>query len=440
MAEIEYVSADAMAEDSARPAPRTPHESLVGSFIDLSPTTTGSFQTLGIEATFDHAAAGIEGTLPIQAHPAGGLRERILRELGLHAYSCALPADLPERLRTPRWSTLVEWTENIDELPAASWRNVLALCQAMSLYETVATVARGLLDRHWRTEDPMDSDIGAWLLLRHNRARVVLAETEQAWRDYLDTLKRAVSARHLPLKLRLSTAMTLVVLHSKGRLKNLAAAIAWRQVAERLYSSFDETSDWTGLAQSSAYWRAISFVPFHQGDSASVVRELGLAEEYGRAVPADTFAQRIVGGQNLHPLLETRTKEALWLGDRPLALARTEELVRNDPFEPKVHLQLGDLHAESGDDQAAIACYRQACLLGAPYTALSRYKLGRALQRTGELDECLSWLGLALRAEPRARTCAEAALQIEEQKGDRAMQSWVRSLTYSLPAGGVKTR
>lgn len=409
------------------------HWTLTRPFIDLSVTAMASVQTSGIEAAFTHACDDPGYSPPIHYHPAAGVRDRILRELGALEFSCTHPGEVAPELRTVRWSRLVEWTDGFEDLPETSQKSVVSLCQTLSLYTAVTALAERALTSAGRTEDPLATDFGAWMLTRKLRAGSLVLRSETAHQADIENLANIALAAHLPLEQRISAGLSLVVQYSESEDKDPALAARWRAATEKLFAGFRPEEHWTHLGLASSYWRGICFVPFQQGLREQVTEELERAEQYALAMPSDSIGEETMRRQYLHPLLETRIREASWLGDLDLSVARAERLIELDPLEPKVYITAGDVHLRAGDRERAVERYRQAAVLGPPYTVLSRYKLGCALEAAGDIDGALSEFVTALRAEPGAITCARAAQRLARLRDDAASMSWADRLASDLP-------
>ena len=110
--------------------------------------------------------------------------------------------------------------------------------------------------------------------------------------------------------------------------------IADRARAERLLESTAGTCDlFTRNLLTSRFYRAASFVPQRLGDRLEVVRLMDLAEYHALAMTPTNIAQELIYLENLHPVIESRTKEALWLGDLDLALTRALRVTDLDPYD-----------------------------------------------------------------------------------------------------------
>lgn len=397
-------------------------------FIDLSENGIGAVQALNPQAAYAHAKTGADYALPIQYNPAGKVRERILLELREYDYLCDDPSEVKQAVRTPQWSQFVAWSEGFDDLTQAGQWNLIILAQTLGLYRHVVRLGERGLERLVPGRDPMNSDFGSWLSGAVLMARFKDTGTDSARRRLFEDRASAARSERVGVSQRLSAALFLVVAYSKIKPVDPAQAQRWRRVAEDIYRRFRPETHWTNLALASSYWRGMSFVPFHGDMHRQVTVELDRAQEYALAMPSTSFVQDVARRQQLHPLYETRIREAIWLGDIDLARRRADELIRLDPLEPKVYVTAGDVALRGGDTERAVSCYVQAAVLGPPYTALARYKLGCVLRDRGDAAAALTAFTQGLTAEPRAVTCAREVVPLARECDDRSSMLWATQL------------
>jgi tetratricopeptide (TPR) repeat protein len=161
----------------------------------------------------------------------------------------------------------------------------------------------------------------------------------------------------------------------------------WRARVERiLQATLNNSDDFTRALLLSRYHRAAAFVPQRRGDRADVVHMMDLAEHHALAMIPDGESQQLVYRENLHPVLESRTKEALWLGDFNLALARAHRVIDLDPYDAKAWLELGQVRLRRNECELAAEAYATAAMLGPPATAIGRHMAGLCFR---DLDQPL---------------------------------------------------
>jgi tetratricopeptide (TPR) repeat protein len=170
----------------------------------------------------------------------------------------------------------------------------------------------------------------------------------------------------------------LEVLVHKAKVKAPAEQLEeWRARAERILdASLSKRDDFTRALLISRYYRAAAFVPQRHGNRAEVTRMLKLAEDYALAMVPEDEAQQLIYLENLHPVIESRTKEALWLGDFDLALTRAQRVIDLDPFDSKAWLECGQVRLRRNEYAPAAEAYAIAAILGPPGTAIGRHMAG----------------------------------------------------------------
>src|SRR2546430_14894623 len=83
---------------------------------------------------------------------------------------------------------------------------------------------------------------------------------------------------------------------------------------------------------------------------SGVTWHLAEAEGLARELPAlaASWTERLAAEEALQPVLQSRAREAEWLGDRELAVARMRELVEMDPWDSRARIGLGRLLFQRG--------------------------------------------------------------------------------------------
>jgi tetratricopeptide (TPR) repeat protein len=379
---------------------------LLRPYLDLSKNHYGPLHCQGLQYLFRTLTEPDLEAVALQVHPSHHLRRALVTQTGLPDYEVILPSQLPIALRTPRWQHLVELLEDFRALPPGLSSRTLALLEGLGLLEAVVIYGAAAGDHIPHAERLV-------MAVRCAKAAYRLTPTPKRRDAMLASLQNAAEARRLQPSRRLGAALTLLVDHARGPHRNMDAARQWRAFAEALFNRMHPGEDVHGHILASTYWRAVSFVPFLQGDRQQTTRELDLAEHHARAVSPTTPDERLFCDQNWHPLLETRAKEAAWRGEHDMAVARLRALARLDPLDAKVMLKLGGVHEQAGEVQATLDAYRAAAKLGAPYGALAWMKLGLLQERQGAADQALAAYTAVLRTgqlwDQAAKRAAAAA-------------------------------
>lgn len=354
---------------------------LLRPYLDLSPFEAGPSFATSVDSAFLQVADEAAPALMIQTHPHPNLRSALVRETGLPAYGIRFAEQLPPRLRTERWNVMLELigAERAGLRLSTERRARLAtLLNTLGLYDETVRLFADIAY-------PVDGDYASTrLALRHAMALNRTRRSAESAAANLRLLSDVARNARGDLYVRLGAAVTLVVAYAKGPRRDLAEVKAWRELADRLYASLDPEAGLPDVLHASAYWRAVSFVPYLEGDFRRTAEELDLAEFYAARFEPSNEAERFAWWQNTHPLLETRAREAFDAGDLKLAVERAVRLVELDPLCAKSRGHLGNLALAAGDPAKALGHFRRGVELGAPYTAFAWYMVGHCADLLGD--------------------------------------------------------
>jgi hypothetical protein len=405
---------------------------LLRPYLDLSPFESGPSLVTTVESAFRQLADEDSPRLMIQTHPAPDLRAGLIREIGLPAYWIRLAGQLPARLRTPRWLFLMEMisaAERTGGLSAEQRVRLATLLNTLGLYDETARLFADARDSS-DSRDPA----AATLAIRHALAVHRSQPSAEAEQFNVRTLRAAAENKHGDLYVRLGASTTLVAWFAKGRQRDLEQVTYWRTVAERLYPSLTPQHGMPDVLYASTYWRAVSFCRYLQKDYARTAEELDLAERYAVEFQPANDTEWFTWAQNMHPLLETRTREAFDAGDLTLAEQRAARLLEVDPLCAKSHGHAGNLRLAANAPADALARFRAAANLGAPYTAFAWFMIGHCAELLGDrLGAQLAWVE-ATRADPGcidARQRLHALGTVDDIAGD-AVPQWAASSIASI--------
>ena len=172
--------------------------------------------------------------------------------------------------------------------------------------------------------------------------------------------------------------------------------------------------------------RALGFLPQRRGDRAAVVRQMDLAELHALAMKPTTEAQEILYLENLHPLMESRTKEALWLGDRELALSRALKVVELDPYDSKAWVEVGELRMLREEWERAAEAYVVAGMLGPPASAVGRHMAGVCFRKLGQHLLAAFFFKETLEVDPLGISPRNEIRALPDAAVLRALKEWNR--------------
>ena len=357
-------------------------EALLRPFVDLRPCERGPLCAQGIEQYWLAFTDTRRPRFVLQRTLPRRFRAQLLSELGLPQYQVEDLRDVPEALRSARWNSVCEALDHWPQLTTDQQCRLVLVFHALCFYSLISSLIPDMTEREI-TADPDCTE----LAYRRASARYVLGFPDRV-ADYgnadLSELERIVTTA--PHDHPVALNGTLKVLVHKAKIgAPVKELVAWRARAERILSTALAKSDnFTCALLQSRFYRAASFVPHRHGDRAEVVRTMDLAEREALAMAPADEAQRLLKLENLHPVIESRTKEALWLGDLNLALARAERLIDLDPYDSRVWLELGQVRLERKEYALAAEAYAAAAALGPPSSAIGRHMAGLCFRNLGQ--------------------------------------------------------
>ncbi len=354
---------------------------LLRPFIDLGPFACGPLYARGIE---EYWRAFIEPALPqfaLQRTLPSPFRSQLIRETGEPRYEVRDPRQLPSSLQTERWKTMCDALDSWNELPTPRRCRLAALMHSLCLYEPVLKLASP--PGAACADDPFAIELAYW----RESARYVLGLPERV-ADYqsADLSAFEMIARNPPVSAEAAfNAAVKIFVHKAKTEAPLAEIGRWAKLLEQaLADAVARLDAFTATLLTSRYYRATAFLPQRRKDRAAVVQAMDMAEQHARALKPATRAEELRYLENLHPVLESRTKEAIWLGDSTLALARARQVVDLDPYDSKAWVELGEVYMKREEWEPAAEAYVVAAMLGPPASAVGRYMAGVCYREIGK--------------------------------------------------------
>jgi tetratricopeptide (TPR) repeat protein len=286
------------------------------------------------------------------------------------------------------------------ELTTDQQCRLVLLLHALCFY---SLISRRIPDIHaiQITDDPDRAELAYW----RASARYMLGLADRVT-DYcnsdLSELERIAATAPPSEPVALNAALKVFVHNAKIRAP-VGELVKERSRAERiLEGAVAKGDDFSNMLLLSRFYRAAAFVPERLGDRAEVVRMMDLAEEYALAAVPSNSAQKLLYLENIHPVLESRTKEALWLGDLDLAVARALRVVDLDPYDSKAWLELGQVRLRRKEPALAAEAYVVAATLGPPASAIARHMAGLCFRDLAQPLLGAFFFKAALEIDPRA--------------------------------------
>ncbi|MGH9034245.1 MAG: tetratricopeptide repeat protein [Acidimicrobiia bacterium] len=404
-------------------------------FLDLRPSLDGPlFSQAPVLA---YAGLEREATSPgMQRVLSTNFRVNLLKQTGLHGYALVQPDEMEEGARTPEWSRFCHLLRRFGSDPQTmatpTGVRLAQLCLYLGFHRHLARLLPSIPATACAA-----SPLMATLAYQRAFARRMLHQEELAGYVPSDMEMVAVSA---PAHSRIGfyAASAMVVHHAKVTRDGRAAG-TFRRAMDHYVEFLARRPD-TAEAQldRSRYWRCVSFVPFLEGDAPVVTQELESAEVLARDLVARSESgseMHLVALDNLHAVLESRMREALWVGDVPLARARITEVATFDPLDAKVQIELGEVHMRAGDLDQAVQAFATAARCGPPGTAVAHYLAGCCYQQMDMPGEALDEFLAAAALDPWSTSTAHRLRTVAERVGVRPMACWAEQWADRLGRG-----
>lgn len=367
------------------------HERLFSSYLNLStPLTLSPLHCYG--PLFASRELIEERELPrIQATVMPSFRSELYKVAGMYSHCRYKVQNLEESMQTDEWRYLVDYIGNYQILSTKSKAVVLRLLCKLCMYDQVLCLENGFSQACATDQAIVEmcywvsvAKYALWLDGRHS--------------DYsINLFKEVREISKRPCLSRIDATYQMVVQSVKHQY-DLQATEYWQDVhAKELDNIQGEVSDFVFGQLKSRFHRVGGFIPQMKEDKVAVASEMELAEKAAR----DLFkyqsssderldVYQICAKEMLHPVLESRTKEALWLGDIEKAHSRVVEMTKISPTDSRAFLQLGEVLIEMEKYNEAIRAYQRAAIVAPPGGEVAHFMLAQLNKRNGDSTEAVN--------------------------------------------------
>lgn len=350
-------------------------------YLDLADFNGGPLHAQNLEECWRSFVEPASPPFIPQRALSPGFRIQLAREAG-PAYALTDPRQLSENLRSERWRRLCAaldgWTSLCDDEKC----RLASLLHSLCLYQPLLDlIPRDDAEAGQAAPDAVR--LAFWRASAHYIQHLSERTSDYPAADISVFEDIALNAAEVAPECFNATAKVFV--HKAKNRCEAAELIKW---SEQLEAALERTiagaDEFTSGLFTSRFYRGLGFLPQRAGDKREVERVMDLAESHARNIKPATPAQRLLYRENLHAVLESRTKEALWLGDRNEALSRSLKVIEVDPCDAKAWSELGEIHYLREEWKEASEAYLTAAMLGPPASAIGRYMAGLCFGMLGQ--------------------------------------------------------
>jgi tetratricopeptide (TPR) repeat protein len=350
-----------------------------------------------------------------------GFRIQLVSEAG-EAYAIADPRDLSENLRSERWRQLCGALDEWTVLPGDQKARAACLLHSMCLYQPLLTLI---------PDEPLDAGRADPVTLRlafwRASAKFILCLPERT-SSYLTADMSVFEdiALNAPTAIpECFNATAKVFVHKAKNRCDTSELVRWGDRFEAaLANTIVGADEFTVGLFTSRYYRGFGFLPQLAGDTKEMERTMDLAESHARSIKPSTTAQHLLYSENLHAVMESRTKEALWLGDKDAALSRSRKVIDVDPYDSKAWVELGEIHYLRQEWKEASEAYSTAAMLGPPASAIGRYMAASCFRKLGQDMLAALFLKDAIEYDPLGISSRHRINELPDVTVLNALKDW----------------
>src|SRR5258708_2856642 len=351
---------------------RNPIDQMFTTYINLGSPRESPLHAWGPEFTYRRLAAGISrGPVLQRVLPDGFRQELALLAIGDHV-AVKDPREVPKEARANRWNQPFELFDHYGKLAIRGRANVHWLLISLSFSSLVGDLASTEsvhLDVRNETDCRYLFSVATARYIQHFE---VDGSYEVKEFEFLATGAPKGSS------VRFNSRLHMVVQNAR-HIGNAKAVRHWADECEsEVHDVISQARDFDKHLLFSRMYRGTSFAPFLEGGKQETVDVMEQAEWHAqRALECcESLDDEIVCKENWIPLLQSRSKEAIWLGDLALAESRLQRAANVDPLDAMRWCELGDVRIKRGAISAALEAFLKAAALCPPGSAYCWLMIG----------------------------------------------------------------
>jgi hypothetical protein len=399
---------------------------LLRPYLDLGPLEVGPLHAQSVEEGWLAFNDPGSPCLIPQRAMAPGFRVQVAEEAG-GKYALSDPRELHAPLRTDRWSRLCEALDGWNDLSIDHKCRLASLLHSMCFYQPLLALIPET------SSTVRDTESKAIQLAFWRASASYMWHVPKRVSDYRSadmSLFEDIALNGQDATPACFNATTKVFVHKAKTGAATADLIVWGSRLEKaLARAIADMGAFAAELHTSRFYRAMGFLPQRSGDRSAVVQTMDLAEHHAQRMKPATSAEVLLHRENLHALMESRTKEALWLGDRDLALTRTLKVIEVDPYDSKAWVEVGGVRYLRAEWREAAQAYATAALLGPPASAVGRHLAGVCLRKLGLDSLAMLFFKDTLETDPLGISPRQEIQKLADSPVVKGLKKWSRITT-----------
>lgn len=224
-----------------------------------------------------------------------------------------------------------------------------------------------------------------------------------------------------PVSTQLVNLISIVVLSTKGKYKGVIDIAELEKVTGKFIK--ERLTDITDNYELSWFYRAIAMLPGARNDIVKMNAYMDLAEEYANKVD-----DKVMYLENIFPLLQSRSKEALVSGDFNTAISHLDKLITISPNDSLPYYQMANIYREIGKINCAIKYYKKSAEMCPTWDIHSMLCLADIYYNSGDYSKTITTLVDVIRNDA---WCYSAIKQLK-QLTDYMTSKEIKQINYIL--------
>jgi tetratricopeptide (TPR) repeat protein len=407
---------------------------LYRAYLDLSEVEHGATHAFGVGLAYRHLVGAQRPVDWVQQLHPPAFRQLLARYVGNPAVAEADPRRALTDAHTTEAARLIEWIDAAAELPPFRQVALAKLIVALGFNQFPMVLFGRPGPDAMRADDGRAELAYVVCAARANHCLgYALGRPGSAVRYWPTDLEELAATAPPSSRARMDTAMRLCVFYGKVR-PDADAVDHYAAIAESAFDRLDTGGDafHRDLVRCKML-RAVCFAPMLRHQPDRLTAHLDEAERLARSLDDSTADHAMLKRENLSVLMETRTREAQWLGDLDRAQQRLTESVSLNELDPMRHMVLGELLLHRRQWTEAALSFQRSAWLGPSTSPMAWFMAGYAQERSGNPHAAVGSYLSCLSIDPGAVSASDRIRVLAAQAGLGPLGALCRTQLRSIP-------